>query len=73
MNSRQALLKQLLKWETKLAAAADNQALAASCESEFLDFLQHYYWSLLCELEWEAMRFARVQVSLQRLTHKPHM
>ncbi len=65
VSCRQLLLKQLLKWEHKLAAAdsSSDPALAAACEGEFLDFLQHYYWSLLSELEWEAMRFAQLQVS----------
>lgn len=53
----------MLKWERKLAAAAGDPSLATSCESEFLDFLQHHYWSLMCELYWEAMRFEAVQVS----------
>jgi len=59
----QALTRHLTKWESKLHAAAD-AATNANAETEFLDFLQYYYWTLLCELQYEAVRFARVHVPL---------
>jgi len=33
-------------------------------EQAFLDFAQQIYWSILCELLYEAIRFARVHVPL---------
>jgi hypothetical protein len=61
----QALTRHLTKWESKLYAAADADAATnANAETEFLDFLQYYYWTLLCELQYEAVRFARVHVPL---------
>lgn len=55
----QALTRHLTKWESTLHATTD-----ANAETEFLDFLQYYYWTLLCELQYEAVRFARVHVPL---------
>ena len=37
---------------------------SSKLEQAFLDFAQQVYWSILCELLYEAIRFARVQVPL---------